>query len=176
MSSTIAKRYVKALCKDQDSSGVTNISESINFISSAFCNEKFKSIVSSTDVSKGKKVELILSFVESKDDKLTNFIKLLADNKRLDIIPDIANELKQEIATLTNTYSGIVYTNKELNQTDLVAIQEKFAAKFNVTLALTQNVCDYDGIKVDIDGLGVEIGFSKDRLKSQMIEHILKAV
>ena len=39
-----------------------------------------------------------------------------------------------------------------------------------------QNVCDYDGIKVDIDGLGVEISFSKDRLKSQLIDHILKAV
>jgi hypothetical protein len=31
-------------------------------------------------------------------------------------------------------------------------------------------------IKVDIEGLGVEISFSKERLKAQMIEHILKAV
>jgi F-type H+-transporting ATPase subunit delta len=37
-------------------------------------------------------------------------------------------------------------------------------------------VNNYDGIKVDIDGLGVEIGFAKSKFKSQMIEHILKAV
>ena len=59
---------------------------------------------------------------------------------------------------------------------DLKSIQEKFAKKFEITLALTQNICTYDGIKVDIEGLGVEIAFSKDRLKSQMINHILKAV
>ena len=45
-----------------------------------------------------------------------------------------------------------------------------------LALQLTQNICDYDGIKVDIDGLGVEVGFSKERLKSQLIHHILKAV
>ena len=52
----------------------------------------------------------------------------------------------------------------------------KFSNKFNVKLNLTNEVCDYDGIKVDIDGLGVEIGFEKDKFKCQMIEHILKAV
>ena len=41
---------------------------------------------------------------------------------------------------------------------------------------MTQNICDYDGVKVSIDGLGVEVGFAKNRLKSQMIDHILKAV
>jgi len=77
---------------------------------------------------------------------------------------------------LNNSYEGVGYTNVELDSSDLSSIQEKFAKKFDITLALTQNICDYDGIKVDIEGLGVEIGFSKDRFKSQMIEHILKAV
>ncbi|MEN8718216.1 MAG: F0F1 ATP synthase subunit delta, partial [Sulfurovum sp.] len=56
------------------------------------------------------------------------------------------------------------------------SIEEQFSKKFNVNLSLSQNVCDYDGIKVDIDSLGVEISFSKERLKSQLIDHILKAV
>ena len=55
-------------------------------------------------------------------------------------------------------------------------IQNKFSNKFGVNLTLTNEVCDYDGIKVDIDSLGVEIGFEKNKFKSQMIEHILKAV
>ncbi|MFY4842872.1 F0F1 ATP synthase subunit delta, partial [Aliarcobacter butzleri] len=45
-----------------------------------------------------------------------------------------------------------------------------------VKVSLSHNVCEYDGIKVGIDGLGGEISFSKDRLKSQLIDHILKAV
>ena len=176
MSNLVAKRYVKALLIDQDINGITAIYNDIKIIASAFNDEKFLSIITSTEVSANAKVELIGSFVDNNNKSMINLLKLLADNKRLLIIPNIANELKKEIANLTNSYEGIVYTNVELSKTDLASIQENFAKKFNISLALTQNICDYDGIKVDIDGLGVEIGFSKHRLKSQMIEHILKAV
>ena len=176
MNDLIAKRYVKALLKDQDVNSVSNIYNNIKNIALAYNDEKFISIVSSMEVPTSAKVELITSFIDEGNDNLNNLIKLLADNKRLNIIPGIANELKKEISKLSNSYEGVVYTNVELSQSDLSSIQEKFAKKFNITLALTQNICDYDGIKVDIEDLGVEIGFSKDRLKSQMIEHILKAI
>ena len=176
MSSLIAKRYVKALLSDKDTNNIADIYNNIKNIASAFNDEKFISIISSTEVTNSAKVELISSFVDNCDEKLSNLIKLLADNKRLNQFPDIADELKKEIAVLTNSYDGVVYTNIELSDSDLKSITDKFAKKFDITLALTQNICDYDGIKVDIEGLGVEIGFSKDRLKSQMIEHILKAV
>jgi F-type H+-transporting ATPase subunit delta len=77
---------------------------------------------------------------------------------------------------MNNSYTGVVYTNNELDAKYMSSIEEQFSKKFNVNLSLSQNVCDYDGIKVDIDSLGVEISFSKERLKSQMIDHILKAV
>jgi F-type H+-transporting ATPase subunit delta len=109
-------------------------------------------------------------------DEIKNLIKLLANNKRLDIIPDIADELKQNISKLDNSYDGVIYTNKPLDDSEVEKISNQFAKKFDIKLSLTQNICDYDGIKVDIDGLGVDINFSKERLKSQMIEHILKAV
>ena len=77
---------------------------------------------------------------------------------------------------MNNSYVGVVYTNLELSSDYVFSIQEQFSRKFNVNLSLSQKICDYDGIKVDIDGLGVEISFSKERLKSQLIDHILKAV
>jgi F-type H+-transporting ATPase subunit delta len=176
MSNLVAKRYVKALLIDQDINDVKVIYNNIKVIASAFNDDKFLSIITSSEVSSDKKVKLMNSFNEDNNKSIDNLLLLLADNKRLNIIPSIADELKKQIAVLTNSYEGVVYTNVKLNETDLSSIQEKFAKKFNITLALTQNICNYDGIKVDIDGLGVEIGFSKDRLKSQMIEHILKAV
>ena len=176
MSNLVAKRYVKALLIDQDVKSATKLYNNIKEIAIAYNDDKFLSIVSSSDINIDAKIELINSFIKTDDKSIENLLKLLANNKRLNIIPNIANELKKEIAILTNSYEGIIYTNTKLDESDLVSIQEKFAKKFNVTLTLTQNICDYDGIKVDIEGLGVEIGFSKDRLKSQMIEHILKAV
>jgi len=77
---------------------------------------------------------------------------------------------------MNNTYVGVVYTNEELSKDYVSSIEKQFSKKFDVKLSLSQNVCDYDGIKVDIDGLGVEISFSKERLKTQMIDHILQAV
>ena len=176
MSDLIAKRYVKALLDGRDNKAVTTVSKNINTISEAFADEKFNSIVSSPEVSDSQKVELVLSFVKKADETLTNFVKLLGEKRRLTLLPSIASELNVQIAKMNNTYVGVVYTNQELSSDYVSSIEAQFSKKFDVNLSLSQNVCDYDGIKVDIDGLGVEISFSKDRLRSQMIDHILKAV
>jgi len=176
MKDLIAKRYVKALLDGRDLTSATKIYNDLKTISSAFKEDKFISIISSSEVKNSNKIELVLSFVEKCGDDLKNLINLLGTNKRIDLIPDIVKELEGQVSRMNNTYTGIVYTNKKLNTKYVSSIEDQFSKKFNVKLSLSQNVCDYDGIKVDIDSLGVEISFSKDRLKSQMINHILKAV
>ena len=176
MNDLVAKRYVKALIEARDSYAVSNISYSLNTISSAFGDEKFISIISSPEVADYAKVDLIISLVDLADETLKNFIKLLGEKRRLSLLPLIANELNVQIAKMNNNYVGVVYTNQELSNDYVSSIEEQFSKKFDVKLSLSQKVCDYDGIKVDIDGLGVEISFSKERLKSQLIDHILKAV
>jgi len=172
----VAKRYVKAIMIDSDNKSLTTIFNELNTISNAFLSDKFTSIIKSTDVSVDNKVELILSFLKRASKKTTNLIKLLGEKKRLDIIPEIVNILENELAVLNNSYTGIIHTNVKLSTQEVTKLAKQFASKFDVTLKLTQNVCNYDGIKVDIDGLGIEVGFSKDRLKAQLVEHILKAV
>jgi F-type H+-transporting ATPase subunit delta len=176
MNDLVAKRYVKALIDGRNSQVVNNISVNLNTISSAFCDEKFISIISSPEVADYAKVDLIISLVDLADETLKNFIKLLGEKRRLSLLPLIANELNVQIAKMNNNYVGVVYTNQELSNDYVSSIEEQFSKKFDVKLSLSQKVCDYDGIKVDIDGLGVEISFSKERLKSQLIDHILKAV
>lgn len=176
MNDLIAKRYVKALLDGKDLNSATTVYNELKTISSAFSDEKFISIVSSSEVRSNDKVELIISFVENCSEGLKNLIKLLGTNNRLELIPSMVKELDGQISRMNNTYTGVVYTNTELSSDYVSSIEAQFSKKFDVKLSLSQNVCDYDGIKVDIDSLGVEISFSKDRLKSQMINHILKAV
>ncbi|RBQ28966.1 F0F1 ATP synthase subunit delta [Aliarcobacter vitoriensis] len=176
MKDLVAKRYVKALIEGRDLKAITDISDKLNEISSAFNSDKFKSIITSPEVNENDKISLIISLVNGADNSLNNFIKLLGEKRRLELLPLISSDLKIEIAKMNNSYIGIVYTNEELPSNYISSIEEQFSKKFNVKLSLSQNVGDYDGIKVDIDGLGVEISFSKDRLKSQLIDHILKAV
>jgi len=176
MKDLIAKRYVKALLDGRDLDSATVIYNDLKTISSAFSEDKFISIISSSEVTDNSKVELVLSFVKKCSDDLKNLIKLLGTNKRIDLIPDIVKELEAQVSRMNNTYTGVVYTNEKLTAKYVSSIEKQFSKKFDVKLSLSQNVCDYDGIKVDIDSLGVEISFSKERLKSQMINHILKAV
>jgi F-type H+-transporting ATPase subunit delta len=172
----VAKRYVKALMTQRDTDSLTSVYNELLTIKPAFNDEKFVSILSTTDIAVADKVTLILSFLDNASSSVTNLVKLLGEKNRLDIIPEIVNSLAKELAVLNNSYTGIVYTNKELSSVDMDKLNGQFSKKFNVNLELSQNICDYNGIKVDIDGLGCEIAFSKERLKSQMIDHILKAV
>ena len=172
----VAKRYVKAIMSDIDNNSLKSIFNELSSIATAYSDEKFILIISSTDVSVDKKIDLILSFVDGVSDTTKNLVKLLGEKKRLDIIPSIVEILNNELAVLNNSYTGVIYTNVKLDDAEVAKLNSQFETKFDVSLELVQNVCDYDGIKVDIDGLGVEIGFSKERLKSQMIDHILKAV
>ncbi|MDD3008000.1 MAG: F0F1 ATP synthase subunit delta [Arcobacter sp.] len=176
MKDLVAKRYVKALIDGRNSVTINTISDKLNKISTAFADEKFNSIISSPEISSTVKVNLVTSFVDGMDSALSNFIKILGEKRRLTLLPYIAAELSAQLAKNNNSYVGVVYTNQELSSDYVSSIEQQFSKKFDVKLSLSQNVCDYDGIKVDIDGLGVEISFSKDRLKSQLIDHILKAV
>lgn len=176
MNDLIAKRYVKALLDGKDIKSATAVYNDLKTIASAFKEEKFISIISSSEINSNDKVNLVISFVDKCGNDLKNLIKLLGTNKRLNIIPAMVKELDGQIARMNNTYTGVVYTNKKLSAKYVSSIETQFSKKFDVKLSLSQDVCDYDGIKVDIDSLGVEISFSKERLKSQMINHILKAV
>lgn len=176
MSNLIAKRYVKALVKDRDISHVSIINDQLKFIATAYADEKFMNIINSIDVSTYNKVDLLLSFIGNNDYLVNNLIILLGKNRRLGMIPEISLELEKQYSMLINRYNGIVYSNVELLPDYMSELQNKFSNKFGVNLTLENKVCDYDGIKVDIDGLGVEIGFEKNKFKSQMIEHILRAV
>lgn len=177
MNDLVAKRYVKALIDGRDNQVINNISSNLNTISTAFADEKFISIITSPEIADKAKVDLIISLVDAANNEiLKNFIKLLGEKRRLSLLPFIANELNTQLAKMNNSYVGVVYTNLELSSDYVSSIEDQFSKKFDVKLSLSQKVCDYDGIKVDIDGLGVEISFSKERLKSQLIDHILKAV
>ena len=83
---------------------------------------------------------------------------------------------KKEIAKINNTYTGIVYSNSDIDATTLNELGSGISKKINsnVTLQFVKN--DFDGVKMQIEDLGLEIDFSKSRINTQIIEHILKAI
>ncbi len=176
MKGIIAKKYVNALIKSCSDSEISSIEKSINEISSAFSSTKFNNIILSPDLSNEKKEEFILSLLDKSEGKTLNFLKLLATNDRLSLIPTIAKELKYQISLKSNSYEGEVISNFEIGKEQIAKLEENFSKKFNSNIKLKAQVSDYPGIKIQLDDLGVEVSFSLDRLKTQMVEHILKAI
>lgn len=172
----IAKKYVNALMKSCSEEELVQIAQAIADISSAFGSTKFNNIILSPDFSHEKKEGFVLSLVQNENDKLKNFIKLLTKNDRLVDIPAISRELKYQISLKNNSFEGDVISNFEIAREQIVQLEESFSKKFNAQIKLNSVVSSYPGIKIELDDLGVEVSFSLDRLKSQMVEHILKAI
>ncbi len=174
--SDIAKKYVKALINSMDDKEITSLSEGFDNITGAFKNSKFISIIQAPEISKEKKAEFISNLIDTKDQKIINFIKLLCVNDRIEEIPTIAAELKDRIALKNNTFNGILISGKKVSEDKLKDIEAVLSKKFDSTIKLENRVEDYNGMKVEIESLGVEIGLSTDRLKQQIAQTILSAI
>jgi len=100
----------------------------------------------------------------------------LVENKRVSIIPAIAKELKKDIAKTTKTYEGVIYSDSDIDTKVIDQLAQGLSKKFDSTISFSFVKNDFNGIKVEVEGLGIEINFSKDRIDSQIIEHIIKAI
>ncbi len=176
MKGIIAKKYVNALLKSCSDLELSSMENSLKELSEAFVSSKFKNIILSPDISADEKADFMLSLIDSKEQKITNLIQLLAINERLELIPEIYNELKYQVSVKNNSYKGEVVSNFEISKEQIEKLEENFSKKFNASISLESKVSDYKGVKIELDDLGVEVRFSLDRLKAQMVEHILKAI
>ena len=173
--SSVAKKYVKALISGCDRTTLNGVNENLEKIATAFNDSKFKDIILSPDVKREDKIELILSFDKCGTQTL-NLIKILSKNEKLLSIPSINRELKYQISHLENRFKGVVISNFKITKAKISELEDKLGKKFNSTVKLENIVTDYDGIKVELEDLGVEVSFSTTRLKAQIAEHILKAI
>jgi F-type H+-transporting ATPase subunit delta len=176
MKGIIAKKYVHALMKSCNDSELKSIESSIDTLANAFSSTKFNNIILSPDVSSEEKEKFVLSLLDKSEGKLLNLIKLLVINDRLSLIPAISEELKFQTSLKSNSYEGEVVSNFEIGKEQITKLEENFSKKFSADIKLNCVVSDYPGVKIQLDDLGVEVSFSLDRLKTQMVEHILKAI
>ncbi|DAB37694.1 MAG: F0F1 ATP synthase subunit delta [Sulfuricurvum sp.] len=173
----IAKRYIKPLMESCDQASLENLAALLASVAKAYENDKFTLIMNSNDISVSAKCQLVLDMVASaKSTVVNNLIKLLAENGRLLLIPTLADQLTREIARAKRTFKGRIYSNSVVDQASVETIARDLGTKMGATISLSYVASDFDGIRVEVDDLNVEINFSKSRLNAQLVEHILKAI
>jgi F-type H+-transporting ATPase subunit delta len=177
MARLIAKRYVKALASTLDQDSLANAKVLFDALAEAFDMQAFTDLINDPEIGTDKKVTFLLAVVESAGSpEVNNLIRLLADHRRLAIIPAIAEELRLMLAAADKKYEGKVYSSDAVEAETLSALGSDLGKKMGATITLTYVASDYDGIKVEVEDLGVEVGLSKSRINAQLVEHILKAI
>jgi len=177
MEELIAKRYIKAIKKSSDIESMENMALIFSTLAESFNNEKFVQIINNPDVSRDQKSDILLAAVKSADSKdVENLIKLLAEHNRINIIPAIAEVMRKDIAATSKSYTGIVYSDSDIDAKVIENLSSELGKRFDSNISLKFVKDDFNGIKVDVEDLGIEINFSKSRINSQIIEHIVKAI
>ncbi len=174
MEELIAKRYAKALSSvSKDLAGTLDV---LNVLSEAISSSDIKSTLTSPIISGGQKTEMILSALSDDDTTLVNFIKILGENGRLDLIPAITKVLNTDQQRVSNEYEGVLKSARLLEEAALTDLEETLKKYTGSTIKLTQKKSDFEGLRVSVDDLGIEVNFSKQRVKEQLIDFIKKSL
>ncbi|TQR61385.1 F0F1 ATP synthase subunit delta [Campylobacter troglodytis] len=173
MEDLIAKKYAKAILTRNDAN---EFYELMLKLVPAFSLDKFKLILNSYDIKKEEKLNIIMSFFEKTTPNFTNFIRLLAHNSRLNLIPQIVEELRKQKALKEQLYSGTVFSQDSISLDKITELEQKLSKKFNVSIKLDNQITNMQGIKISLDELGYEISFSMQGLKTKMSDYILKTL
>jgi F-type H+-transporting ATPase subunit delta len=177
MEELIAKRYIKALKQSCDAKAMQGISVVFAALAESFKDSKFISIIDNPNVSKDEKSEILLAAVKpAKSKEIDSLIKILVEKNRINVIPALAEGMRKDMANSSKTYSGVVYSDSDIDAKVIKDLSGGLSKRFDSNISLEFIKDDFDGIKVDVEDLGIEINFSKTRINSQIIEHIVKAI
>jgi len=174
MEELIAKRYAKAL--SSVSKDMASVSDTLNVLSEAVSSKEVMVALTSPIVANDKKTEMILSTLGQADTTLVNFIKILGENKRLDLLPAIAKVIKSDLQKVSNEYEGVLHSNASLDKDALANLEETLKKYTGSSIKLTQEKSDLDGLRASVNDLGIEVNFSKQRVKEQLIDFIKKSL
>lgn len=177
MEELIANRYVNALVDVTSPKQRVAFSKVLSTIAELFSDKKVAEMLTSPLISKDQKTGFVLDGLGKGSDKsLQNFIKIIGEHGRLDLLPTIARRLNQAIQKEKNEYEGVVTSSNTLSDAEIADLQTSLKTYTGSIIQLRQEKSDLDGIKVSVDDLGIEVNFSKQRVKEQLIDFITKSL
>jgi F-type H+-transporting ATPase subunit delta len=177
MNKLIAKKYAKALMESGDDATVSKRLKVLAAIGDALIDANVKEFITSPLVEKGQKAELLLNALESGEDEvISNLIKLMTEKGRLDLIPDLVAIVTFERKKASNRFEGVVYTDETLSKSSMETLEKSLAQYSGAKIHLDQARSQDGGLKVEVEDLGIELSFSRDKVKHALIDHIQKAL
>ena len=144
--STIARPYATAVFNfANESKSLSSWSDTLVLLSAVIQDEHIKSIIEDSKVLDSEREDLILNVCKGKlDENGSNFVKLLVENKRLLILPEISLFFEDLKAEAEGTIEAeIIMAEKPTQKTvdDLLkSLEKKFNKKIEGKVVIDKNI------------------------------------
>lgn len=170
----VVEKYTKALLLSLKEEEIIPTYEAMAKIASVAKDNKFILIIKSPLLSIDEKVKILSQIAEYNNPKFLNFLRIVLENKREDLLKEIYLNLYEKVSFYFNRFNGKVEGN--ISEDVLKEIEDKLSKKFNANIKLLLKKSDISGIKVFVDVLNVEVAINEEKIKSNLIDYILKAI
>lgn len=138
---TIARPYAEAAFKQADGAGALGPwSEAIERMALAASDPQMKDLINDPKLGEDKLADLFVGVVGDLDDTQKNFVRVLVENERLQVLPEIRDlfvELKNE---REGTLDADIESAFELDDATLNTLTQTLEAKFKTKLNVSVSV------------------------------------
>jgi len=138
---TIARPYAEAAFKQADGAGALGPwSEAIERMAIAASDSQMLDLINDPKLGEDKLAELFVGVVGDLDDTQKNFVRVLVENERLQVLPEIRDlfvALKNE---REGTLDADIVSAFELDDATLKTLTQTLEAKFNTKLNVSVSV------------------------------------
>ena len=150
---TIARPYAKALFglaqeKNQIESWLSGLKE----LAAVVQEKKIISLIEQPEESASEKVKMLTELVGVNDAELKNFVAVLAEQKRLLVLPEVYAQYQDLALALKNTKSAVIYSAFPLSADQLADLTAALKQRFNSDLEVATEVAPelIGGVKVEV--------------------------
>ena len=144
--STIARPYATAVFNfANESKSLSSWSDTLVLLSAVIQDEHIKSIIEDSKVLDSDREDLILNICKGKlDENGSNFVKLLVENKRLLILPEISQFFEELKADAEGSIEAEIIMAEKPNQKTvddlLKSLEKKFNKKIEGKVVIYKNI------------------------------------
>jgi len=173
MEELIAKRYAKALLDIVNESELDTILEELKALSESLSNKEIADAISNPLISNESKFETLIAPLKDKMDKnLFRLVEIMSEHGRLSLIPTLKGIVEFEIKKRSNRFEGYIESDGTLEAEDIKKLEDRLSEYTKAQISLKEISKEKDGLKVEVEDLGIELSYSKERVKADLLAFI----
>ncbi|WP_037587041.1 F0F1 ATP synthase subunit delta [Stenoxybacter acetivorans] len=153
---TVARPYAKALFNlAQEKNQLESWLGELKILAQVVSQPKVTALIDAPEIGYAAKADTIVSLLDNPaaGKEVKNFVYILAENKRLSVLPEVYTQYQDLALSRNHTKIATVYTAYQMNTAQFAEVVQDLEARFQTKLQATQVV--EPGL---IGGLKVEVG------------------